>query len=223
MKLKDNLTLNRYEWAQQTIKKLLDTGGKLTSLFDIGSRDEVLKGYCINSDIAYKGFDLMPLVDTIRQWDIEVPFPYQDDKADIIAFLEVIEHLNNPWISIKNLANVLNPNGYLLITTPNPSWSNARVNLLTNGQLSCFTQDDLNYNHHVFTPWPHIVEKLLTDNGFRILEFVTLDGKTHMFAKGLSPLRFPVQMGFRLIKKIIELRDPKARGMSYAILAQKVQ
>ena len=222
MIFKENLQLNRYNWANKTLKNLIKDDNKVVSLFDIGSRDEILKKYCEHPQIKYTGFDLDPLSNNTRKWDIEQPFPYTDPKADIITFLEVVEHLNNPWMSFKNLSNTLKPRGYLLLTTPNPTWSNSRVNLLFKGQLSCFTQGDLDNNHHVFTPWPHILEKLLNDNGFKIIEYVTLDGNTNIFDKSLSPTKFPIQLGYRLIKKAIEIIDPRSRGMSYAILAQKL-
>jgi len=220
MKPNANLNIDRYTWARETIKKIA-TATSGAKLFDIGSRDEIFHKYCADLPVTYFGFDRQPLTANIRQWDIENRFPYEDGQADIITFLEVVEHLNNPWISIKNLADTLKPKGYLLLTTPNPAWSNARINLLMKGQLSCFTDNDLDVNHHVFTPWPHIIKKLLSDNGFSIANYVTLDGKTRIFAKPLSPLKFPVQIGFRLTKKLIELSNNGACGMSYAILAQK--
>ncbi|MBD1394715.1 class I SAM-dependent methyltransferase [Mucilaginibacter glaciei] len=222
MKFEKNLTVNRYIWAQQTLKSILDQNPAIKTVFDVGSRDEILYQYCEELSINYQSFDLAPLADNSRQWDIENPFPYDDPQADLITFLEVIEHLNNPWISIKNIAGVLKKDGYLLLTTPSPAWSNSRLNLLMKGNLSCFTQNDLDNNHHVFTPWPHIVEKLLHDNGFKIVKAVTIDGNTKIFDQQLSLLRFPLQIVYRLIKKLIEVFDHNSSGMSYAILAQKV-
>jgi len=40
---------------------------------------------------------------------------------DLIVLSDVIEHVNSPLLAIKNLAKQLSPNGYLLITTPNPN------------------------------------------------------------------------------------------------------
>ncbi len=203
------------------IKSLLEKRSEAVLLTDIGARDGILKEYCTDLSIAYRAFDLEPMTTFCREWNIENPFPYSDSKADIITMLEVIEHLNNPWLGIKNITDHLKEDGYLLLTMPNPSWSGARLNLLYKGVLSCFSQEDLTLNHHVFTPWPHIIDKLLQDNGFRIIEAITLDGRTHLFAKPWSPVRFPVQLGFRTLKKMIEAADPASRGMSYAIIAQK--
>ena len=123
---------------------------------------------------------------------------------------------------MKNIGQTIAPGGYLILTTPNPAWSSSRVELLKSGYLSCFRQSDVDLNHHVFTPWPHIVKKLLHDSGFKILEYSTLDGKTVIFDKNLRGLSAPAQLISRLFKKSIERKDPAACGMSYGIIAQQI-
>ena len=223
MILKDNLWLNRYEWASKTIKAIADqnTGINMT-LFDVGSRDNILKGYLQTVPIQYRGFDLEPLDPTTEKWDIEEPFPYSYPSPQAIAFLEVLEHLNNPGLSLKNIGNLLKPGGILILTTPNPQWSTSRLSLFSTGSLTCFTQADLDLNHHVFTPWLHVVEKLLTDAGFEIDEYVTLDGKTKVFDKTLRGGNIFKKLFARMVKKIIESRDPASCGMSYGIVAKKI-
>jgi len=192
------------------------------TLFDIGSRDSVLTEYISEKDISYNGFDLEPLDKSARQWDIEEPFPYADPHPQIITMLEIVEHLKNPWLCMKNIAGIIEPGGYLILTTPNPAWSTSRVDLLKSGYLSCFTQSDLDLNHHVFTPWPHIINRLLTDSGFEIIEYSTLDGKTKIFDKNLKGITIPFQLIARGMKKMIELKDRASIGMSYGIIAKRI-
>ncbi|MES2278842.1 MAG: methyltransferase domain-containing protein [Bacteroidota bacterium] len=223
MILKENSALNRYQWAAKKIAGItgqLSTSG--VTLFDIGARDNVLKQYLPQTTLDYKAFDLYPLNEAAQQWDIENTFPYQHPAPQIITMLEVIEHLKNPWLCMKNVAETMAPGGYLILTTPNPAWSNSRVNLLNKGYLSCFTQSDLELNHHVFTAWPHIVNRLLADTGFEITEYSTLDGQTHIFDKNLKGLSIPLKLISRITKKIIELKDPAACGMSYGIIAKRI-
>jgi len=222
MILKENSPLNRYEWASEKIKTICgEQTDQALSIFDIGSRDNVLGGYLNGYSVTYKGFDLDPITDSAQKWDIEDPFPYPYPSPHVVTFLEVLEHLNNPWICLKNIANVIRPGGYLILTTPNPKWSTSRVDLLVNGRLTCFTQSDLDLNHHVFIPWVHIVEKLLTDSGLEIVEYVTLDGKTKIFDKNLTGGNMIKRFFSRVVKKYIESRDPSACGMSYGVVAKK--
>lgn len=55
---------------------------------------------------------------TFYNFDVETGIPI-DEKFDIIIAFEVIEHLNNPLIAIKNMKKKLNKNGILICSTPN--------------------------------------------------------------------------------------------------------
>lgn len=223
MKFDAVLSINRFEWAKKSISELANVDKSRVNLYDIGARDSVFKSYCNELNVTYYGFDLEPIDQQVRTWNLEDPFPYTDVKADIVTLLEVIEHLNNPWLCIKNLSHTLVKDGFLILTTPNPAWSNSRLNLLFKGKLACFMQSDLDNNHHVFTPWPHIIEKLLTDNGFKIIKYVTLDGPTQLFQKPYRGIKFPLQLLKRSLTKIVEKFDSTSCGMGYGIIAQKIK
>lgn len=217
-----NLWQNRYEW---TAEKILDifNDQKLEALilFDIGARDSILKQYLTTIPVEYKAFDLNPISLETEKWDIEERFPYSHPFPHAVALLEVIEHLKNPGICLENIGKTVSPGGYLILTTPNPQWSASRLSLLSTGVLTCFTQSDLDVNHHVFTPWVHIIEKLLKDAGFEIQEYVTLEGKTKIFDETLRGGNILKKVIARIIKKLIERRDAASCGMSYGIIARK--
>jgi hypothetical protein len=224
MKLNENSSLNRYEWAAKKIDEVIanDLKSGEVTLYDIGSRDNILKKYIPSAGIIYKAFDLEPLDASAQKWDIEQPFPYVHPKAQIVTMLEIIEHLKNPWLCMKNVFDTIAPGGFLILTTPSPGWSASRLSLLKSGYLTCFTPSDLEVNHHVFTAWPHIVEKLLKDSGFEIKIYSTLDGETSIFGKGLGGISMPLKLVSRTVKKMIESKDAASRGMSYGIIAQKI-
>jgi methionine biosynthesis protein MetW len=57
--------------------------------------------------------------------------PFQDEYLDIIYMGDVIEHLTNPDFAIKEVARVLKPDGFLVLSTPNlASWLNRLLLLL---------------------------------------------------------------------------------------------
>ncbi|AMR31818.1 hypothetical protein A0256_10495 [Mucilaginibacter sp. PAMC 26640] len=224
MQLTGNLSINRFEWAALTAKGLIDQyhQQKKPVYYDVGAGPNTLVKTIGTETRENYSFDLFPANNEVKQWDIQEPFPYDCPPADFVTFLEIVEHLNNPWLCIKNLAAVMAPGAHLILSTPNPGWSSSRVNLLFKGFLTCFTESDLRLNHHVFTAWPHILEKLLNDNGLEVVEYVTLDGPTELFDKALKASSSFVQLPARGIKKFIERRDPSSIGMSYGVLARKV-
>jgi len=44
---------------------------------------------------------------------------FEDEKFDVIFFMDVIEHLRNPLIALENIRHLLNDDGVLFIHTPN--------------------------------------------------------------------------------------------------------
>src|SRR4029077_16933400 len=130
--------------------------------------------------------------DGIARWDLGHPCPVQDVAPDLVLWLGVIGHLANPDIAVDSIAATMTPGATLLITTPNPRWSRSRLWALHSGYPACFTQRDLDLNGHVFPVWPHVLERMLTERGFEIAEYVTLDGAT-IWPGAPYSLRYPLR------------------------------
>jgi hypothetical protein len=122
---------------------------------------------------------------------------------------------------MRNIVSSMNPGAVLLLTVPNPHWSRARTLHLFTGELACFTQADLDVNHHVFAPLVHVMEKLVADHGLRIESYVTLDGKEAEWPKARLSLGFLAGIFESLFRKAIEAGDTSARGMSYALVLRR--
>jgi hypothetical protein len=60
---------------------------------------------------------------------------------------------------------------------------------------------------------------MLTDRGFEIVEYVTLDGVT-AWPKSPYTLRYPVRCALATAMMILERRDATACGMSYGVVAE---
>jgi SAM-dependent methyltransferase len=218
MRLTANLDASRYEYALEVTRRSQPSHAT-TVVFDIGAGDGPLKHPLEASHCQWFGFDLNPRGETTQAWDLTFPCPIQGAKAGLVLCLDVIEHLVNPGLALANIAQVLPPNGQLIITTPNPRWSRSRLWALLHGNLTCFTQKDLDLNGHVFPVWPHVLERMLHDTGFEIVEYVTLDGKA-AWPRGPFSLRYPLRCLAALTLMVIEHFDRSACGMAYGILAQ---
>lgn len=219
MQLSENLALSRYEWAEQCLHQLLSVAPSHI-VSDIGAGNGEMRGLVEAKGGQWQGFDLFPKLPEIHSWNLDQPAFKECKPAGIVLLLDVLEHLNNPWLGMQHLAEALLPGGFLILSVPNPRWSRSRYFALSRGNLACFTEADLRLNHHVFTPWPHIVEQLLHETGFQIEKYVTLDGSTH-WPRSPYNFRYPLRCAFALLNMALEKRDPTACGMSYGIIARK--
>lgn len=217
MKLAANLATDRYQFAIDQVGQLPAVGEKRV-LFDIGAGDARLR-QCATLNWEWKGFDRQGWGD-VEGWDLIDPCPLSDVRADAVLLLDVIEHLPNPGLALRNIANAMKEGGSLILTTPNPRWSGSRLSMFARGTLGGFSERDLEENYHVFPVWPHVLERFLGEAGFTVKLYVTLDGYATMFdTKGKR--RRPVRYLANAIQVVIEAMDHSACGMSYAVVANK--
>lgn len=73
-----------------------------------------------------------------RRHDLAEPLPFPDGYFDCVFGIEGIEHLQNPWLYVKELCRVLKPGGRVFITTPNTFSVDARLKYLVAGYYPRF-------------------------------------------------------------------------------------
>jgi SAM-dependent methyltransferase len=219
MRVDANLTLDRYRWAEQRIAEW-HKRAPVPLVSDIGAGDGRMRQAAERLGLPWQGFDLFPQSADILRWDLDDAAPATAQPPGLVLMLDVLEHLRNPWRGLAHVSQHLLPGGFLILTMPNPRWSRSRFVALARGWPACFTDSDLELNHHVFTPWQHIVERLLRDTGFRVCQYVTLDGSTSWPGRPYN-LRYPVRVAFAALNKLVERRDASACGMSYGLVAEK--
>ncbi len=70
-------------------------------------------------------------LDRVICTDIEVNFPIgPDEKFDALVIGDVLEHLKDPWASLKQLVGCIKPNGHVAICIPNVGHWSVVANLL---------------------------------------------------------------------------------------------
>jgi len=213
-----NLRENHYEYAEGALARIAPTLPS-RALFDIGPGDGRMRRLA-RLGFTWTGFDREGWAD-VCAWDLAEPCPAGKNVAGAALLLEVVEHLPNPLVGLRHIADALQDGGVLILTTPNARWSASRVTMLFRGVPGGFSARDLKENHHVFFPLPHVLERFLAEAGFCIEEYVTLNGWT-------TPLRndgtlfFPARFLLNLILMVIERLDPTSRGMGIGLIARKV-
>ena len=91
------------------------------AVLDIGARDGGLRRY-LPSDVRYQGIDIAPEFarpDVLIQ-DISKGIPFPDGSYDFAFIIEVLEHVLNPFATLREIHRVLRPTGVLIVSVPNP-------------------------------------------------------------------------------------------------------
>lgn len=78
----------------------------------------------------------LPLV----KLDLREPLPFADGSFDAMFCVEAIEHMENPYHLMRELARVIRPGGRLFLTTPNVMSTNARSKFFSVGYLPHFKE-----------------------------------------------------------------------------------
>lgn len=95
------------------------------ALLDVGSRDGVLSKY-LKPEITYTAIDnVQSNIDIMRSEGVDAflanaeQLPFKDGAFDVAIMAEVIEHLLNPGLCLKEVHRVLNRRGNLIASVPN--------------------------------------------------------------------------------------------------------
>ena len=100
-------------------------------------------------------------------------WPLQDNSADIVTHLDLIEHVHPPWqFMFQEIMRILKPDGILIIATPNFASLRKRLWLLSGqhpvGQLGLFFKSDP-FIEHIRELTVNEVSQLLKWSGFEII------------------------------------------------------
>jgi len=98
------------------------------------------------ADILSVSPDLADKVEWIEQ-DLNSPIANHDEFFDVALAAEVIEHLENPRATVRDLYRVLRPGGTVIITSPNNESWRAILAFLLRGHYVAF--GDTSYPAHI--------------------------------------------------------------------------
>jgi 2-polyprenyl-3-methyl-5-hydroxy-6-metoxy-1,4-benzoquinol methylase len=110
------------------------------------------------------------------QWidaDLNEPLPLPDGSCDLIAAIEVIEHLENVRAVCREWARLLRPDGRVVLTTPNNESLRSIVSLLFRGHFIAFVGDT--YPAHITAVLRADIERALAEAGLRAERFFYTD------------------------------------------------
>lgn len=179
--MKNYSNLDRGNWAELKLSEVINKLPNKT-VSDIGSGFGWFKPIVEKFNLKWQPFDYVKKIEEATIWDLNNPAPENTQKPGFIVFMEVLEHLSNPELGIRNISDHIEKGGYMVLTTPNPLSAESKLSLLFKNNLYAFQPKHL-IEHHVYVPLPHVVRFHLENNSFEILEYATIGQlKTPKFA-----------------------------------------
>lgn len=115
----------RMEWLVNNYVPFLMKGKETIKILDIGSFDANGTYRAVFDDPIYQytGMDMVagPNVNivprNIYQWD-----EIADEAFDLVISGQVFEHIEYPWVTIREVARVLKPSGFCILIAPSAGW-----------------------------------------------------------------------------------------------------
>jgi SAM-dependent methyltransferase len=168
------LSLGRsHQRIYRTVADLLAARGAGGVLADVGcgSGDlwQALRGpfrSCIGVDaVRYEG---LPADVIFHSADLDASrLPLPDASVDTAAAVEVIEHLENPRAFVRELARIVRPGGWVVVTTPNQLSALSLLTLVLKGRFSAF--QDHAYPAHRTALLEIDLRRIMMESGLREL------------------------------------------------------
>ena len=144
-------------------------------------------------------------VEALRM-DLDADFADGAGTYDFVVALEVVEHLENLFHFMRQVAALLSDGGVLLLSTPNVESAVGRVTFLRSGLLRWFGPDDVTVVGHINPVPGHVLLEAARRAGLRVVgrssnvpgALVTVEYGARALVKGLiALLLYPLMTGNR--------------------------
>jgi 2-polyprenyl-3-methyl-5-hydroxy-6-metoxy-1,4-benzoquinol methylase len=112
--------------------------------------------------------DLAGRINWVQQ-DLSQSLPNRDEDFDVVIAAEVIEHLENPRFTMREIFRVLRGGGWAIITTPNNESLRALLALVLRGHYVAF--GDTCYPAHITALLRKDLSRIFQEAGFCEPEF----------------------------------------------------
>ena len=142
----------RDNWVKEKLRKIPD--GEI--ILDAGAGEQPYKKFC--SHLKYISQDFGEYDESekkeglqLKDWNSKsvdilsdiISIPLDDRSVDIILCTEVLEHIKNPMLAIKEFSRLLKSGGQLLLTAPNCSLTHMAPYYFCNGFSRYWYEENL--------------------------------------------------------------------------------
>ena len=106
-----------------------------------------------------------------RHVDLNAAFSEKIEKRfGLLTALEIMEHLDCPRHFLKQSRELLNPGGYLLLSTPNIANWTGRLRFLLKGEHRQFQEHDYDYQRHISPTTDVQLRLIFREIGFQLID-----------------------------------------------------
>jgi 2-polyprenyl-3-methyl-5-hydroxy-6-metoxy-1,4-benzoquinol methylase len=121
------------------------------------------------------------------------PFPLTDAVADAVFSVETIEHVENPRALVREMARVVRPGGWVVVTTPNQISLASKLYLVVKDQFQAFQSAPGLYPAHITALVPEDLRRIAAECGLVDIELHFTDRGRIPFTAG----HWPASAGMR--------------------------
>jgi 2-polyprenyl-3-methyl-5-hydroxy-6-metoxy-1,4-benzoquinol methylase len=141
---------------------------------DVGCGQGDLYGYVRSRFGRYVGVDAVQYEDFPAQAEFcrldldSGVLPLADGSADVVAAIEVIEHLENPREFMRKLVRAAKPGGWIIVTTPNQLSFLSLLTLVVKHRFQAF--QDVHYPTHLTALLEVDLRRIAAESGLAKIE-----------------------------------------------------
>ncbi|MDQ3712691.1 MAG: class I SAM-dependent methyltransferase [Acidobacteriota bacterium] len=148
---------------------------KNSEILDLGAGEGEFSRRLIEKDfkaIPVDGFDIywrnsqIPLIIANLDGEFASTVGSNGKQFDAIVAIEIIEHLENPYLFLRECAKLLKPNGLLFVTSPNVESITSRIIFLYTGRLIGFGEVETLRPAHITPLFKWKFDLALEEAGF---------------------------------------------------------
>jgi SAM-dependent methyltransferase len=152
--------------------------------------------------------------------------PYDDDRFDAVVSIEVIEHIEDQFAFLRELARIAKPGGIVIVTTPNTLNVNSRLRTLVNGfpllfdPLSLDVHDPRTLGGHIHPVSPYFLAYMALRAG--LLRPTFHPDRTKKSAVVLTALLAPLFLVGRALQRCrLRRKAPRVLAQNHDLLAMQ--